>query len=417
VTLAPSREPKKPLSKLTPYQKRLFVFLGVATFFEGFDYIALAQILPTVRAEFGLSIEQGGRLLGIIGFGAMLAYVLIRMADVLGRRRVLGITIAGYTLFSFASALTQDAFQFGLAQVCARLFLLAEYAVSMVYIAEEFPADRRAFAVGAMQGLNSLGAIVCAGLVPMLLKTPWGFRSIYLVGTLPLLLMMVLRRQVKETHRFEELKQKGLKKLDLVRVFRTPYWRRIPLLASIWALTYLNTYLMVTYWKEFAVAERGFDDKQVSLAVMIAALGSLPLVFMSGKLLDTLGRKRGSVVIFGSASVACLLGTLTHKFGWLTLGLTGGIFAASAVLPVLSSYTLELFPTDIRADAYGWTSNVFGRVSHVLGPAALGYFAQRYGYGPSLAFTAIFPLLALAIIQLKLPETRGKELEETSALH
>jgi putative MFS transporter len=122
-------------------------------------------------------------------------------------------------------------------------------------------------------------------------------------------------------------------------------------------------------------------------------------------------------VIFGSASVACLLGTLTHKFGWLTLGLTGGIFAASAVLPVLSSYTLELFPTDIRADAYGWTSNVFGRVSHVLGPAALGYFAQRYGYGPSLAFTAIFPLLALAVIQLKLPETRGKELEETSALH
>ena len=30
---------------------------------------------------------------------------------------------------------------------------------------------------------------------------------------------------------------------------------------------------------------------------------------------------------------------------------------------------------------------------------------------------ASFPLIALAIIQLKLPETSGKELEETSALH
>jgi putative MFS transporter len=413
VKLAPRSSP----TPLTSYQKRLFLFLGVATFFEGFDYIALAQILPSIRAEFGLSVRGEGILLGVIGFGAMLAYGLIHLADVLGRKRVLGVTIVGYTLFSLASAAAQDAYQFGLMQLCARLFLLAEYAVSMVYLVEEFPADRRAFAVGAMQGMNSLGAIVCAGLVPTMLKSAWGFRTVYVVGTVPLLLMMVLRREVRETRRFEELKSAGLPPHDLFRVFRTPYWKRIPLLASIWALTYLNTYLMVTYWKAFAVAERGFDDKLVSRAVMIAALGSLPLVFLAGKMLDSFGRKRGAIVIFCTASASCLLGVLAHDFWWLTLGLTGGIFAASAVLPVLTSFTLELFPTELRADAFGWTANVFGRVSHVAGPTLLGVFAQQHGYGPSLAFTAIFPLVALTLILLKLPETRGKELEETSALH
>jgi putative MFS transporter len=115
------------------------VFLSVATFFEGFDYIALSQILPSLRASYGLSESQAGTLVSAIGIGAILAYALIRHADVVGRKRVLGYTIAGYTAFSLLSAAAQNAWQFGAAQLCARVFLLAEYAVSMVYIAEEFP--------------------------------------------------------------------------------------------------------------------------------------------------------------------------------------------------------------------------------------------------------------------------------------
>ena len=36
---------------LTTYQKKLFLFLGVATFFEGFDHMAMAQLLPSIRAD------------------------------------------------------------------------------------------------------------------------------------------------------------------------------------------------------------------------------------------------------------------------------------------------------------------------------------------------------------------------------
>lgn len=400
---------------LTSYQRKLFFFLGVATFFEGFDYIALAQLLPTLRSDFGLSKSQGGWLVGVIGIGAILSYFLIRQADVAGRRKILGITIIGYTCFSLSSALTRNAWEFGFTQLVARIFLLAEYAVSMIYVVEEFPADRRAFAVGVLQGLTSLGAIVCAGVVPLLLRTPWQWRSVYVIGALPLLLMAWLRRGVRETARFSE--QKPERSAHILRIFRTPHRKRIPLLATIWALTYLCTYVVVTFWKEFAIAERGFDDALVARAVMIAALGSLPLVFYSGKLLDVIGRKRGACVIFVAASLATLLAYLAHGFWPLTLGLTGGIFAASAVLPVLTTYTLELFPTELRADAFGWSNNVLGRVSYLLGPPAIGLAAERYGYGPSIACTAIFPLIALFLIVTRLPETKGKELEDASALH
>ncbi len=401
----------------TPYQRRLFLFLGVATFFEGFDYIALTQMLPSLRAEFGLDQSQGGVLVSIIGIGAILAYFLIRRADKVGRRKILGITIAGYTICSLLSAVGTGPVQFGAAQLLARLFLLAEYAVSMIYVAEEFPADRRGFAIGMIQGLNALGAITCAGLMPILLASPWGWRSTYVVGAVPLAILAFARRNVRETARFEADKQHLSAQHSIFRIFRTPHAKRVPLLASIWALTYVCTYTVVTYWKEFAVAERNLTDKQVSLAVMLAAVISLPLVFLSGKLLDKIGRRRGAAVIFCVASASTLVAYLAHDYWLLTIGLTGGIFASSACLPVLTSLTLELFPTELRADAYAWSNNLLGRIGYILGPLAVGFAAKRFGYGPAVACTAVFPLFALALILTKLPETSGKELEETSAIH
>ncbi|MDB4987313.1 MAG: transporter permease [Myxococcaceae bacterium] len=411
-----SSSAKKALTPLSQYQRRLFLLLGVATFFEGYEYVALTQLLPTLRATYGLSQRDGGVLVSAIGFSALLAFFLIRRADVVGRRRVLSITIAGYTLTSVLCALSQNVWQFGAAQLAARAFLLAEYALSMVYLAEEFPADRRGFAVGVMQGLSSLGAIVCAGLVPTLLKTPWGFRSVYLVGSAPLLLLIWLRRNVRETKRFEDMPPKTPADASLFAVFRGPYRGRVFLLATIWGLTYLCTYLSITYWKEFALAERGFDDVKVSRVVMIAALGSLPLVFASGKLLDLVGRRRGAVVVFLCITVSTLLAYNAHDFWLLTLGVTGTFFSASAMLPVLNSFTLELFPTDVRADGFGWSVNVLGKISYVLGPLVVGSVAQQWGYGIAMSAISAGPLLALGLILARLPETSGRELEDTSAL-
>jgi putative MFS transporter len=406
---------KPPRSPLTPYQRKLFFFLSVATFFEGFDYIALTQLLKPIREEFGLDYPEGQFLVSMINIGAVAAYGLIRYADVAGRRRVLSITIAGYTTFSLLSAFAPGAWLFGLLQFGARAFLLAEYVVSMVYVVEEFPADRRAFAVGVIQGVNSLGAIVCAGVVPMLLKLPWGFRSVYLVGGVPLLLVMFLRRGIRDTQRF--LNRETEPPRSLFRIFKTPHWRRLPLLATIWALTYLCTYVIINNFKDYTVLERGFDDVLVSRALMIAAVGSMPLVFLSGKLLDAIGRKPGALVIFGITSLSTWFAFTTHGFWMITLGLTGCIFCASAVMPVLNSITLELFPTEVRADGYGWANSLLGRVGYVAGPSLVGLMSPQLGIGNATALTAIFPLLALALILWRVPETGGKELEDIPVLH
>jgi putative MFS transporter len=154
----------------------------------------------------------------------------------------------------------------------------------------------------------------------------------------------------------------------------------------------------------------------VSLALTIASLVSMPLVFYSGRLLDGIGRRRGATVIFIATALGIAGAYTLHDRAGLTVALALGIFGASAVLPVMNAYTTELFPTEIRGDAFAWANNVLGRLGYVLSPIGLGVIAESSGWGPVLRWTAICPLVALALILALLPETRGRELEDTSRL-
>lgn len=87
------------------YHRRLVLFLSIATFFEGYDFLALSQVLPNLRRAFELSEFQGGLLFTTVNIGTMLAFFLVRQADRFGRKRILTITIAGYTALTFASGL------------------------------------------------------------------------------------------------------------------------------------------------------------------------------------------------------------------------------------------------------------------------------------------------------------------------
>lgn len=399
---------------LDPYQRRLLAFLSVATFFEGYDFFALTQILPNLRRDLGISPEQAGYLVSLINAGTVIAYLLVRRADRWGRRRVLTVTIAGYTVFTAVSGLAGSAIVFGLCQLSARIFLIAEWAVSQVIAAEEFPADRRGFVIGLVSAFASLGSVICAGVVPQLLKTPFGWRSVYFVGIVPLLFVAYARRNLRETRRFTE--QRGREAPRLTEILYTPYRARVLKLGVIWLLTYVCTQNGVTFWKEFAVAERGMTDADVGKAITIAALAAMPPVFFAGKLLDWLGRRRGAVVIFTFTSAGVFGSYSAQGYAALVVSLTLGVFGATAVLPVLNAFSTELFPTRLRGSALAWSNNLIGRIGYVLSPLGIGLLAAEWGWGGAVRWTGAFPLLALALILLFLPETGKRELEETSAL-
>jgi putative MFS transporter len=404
------------------YQRRLFVFLSVATFFEGYDQIALTQILPEFRHDLGVGEAEAGLTVAFINGGTILACLLVRQADRWGRRRVLTITIAGYTLFSLLTGLAPNVWFFAIFQFVARTFLVGEWAISTVYAAEEFPAERRGLMIGLIQAFSTFGSIVCAGAVPLLLSLPWGWRTVYFVGTVPLILLAFARRSLKESRRFEALEPKEREGASILAIMRSPYRKRVFTLALIWAFTYVCTQTSITFWKEYAVAPAPaagphLDAGTVGLVITIAALGAMPLVFFVGYLLDAVGRRIGAVIIFVVMSVSCVAAyTLESNLIAMIVAVLGAMFGVSAVLPVLNAYTTELFPTHLRSDAFAWSNNLLGRIGYVVAPVFVGLAARDYGWGLPVALTAIGPMIALTLILWKMPETKGKELEQTAAV-
>jgi putative MFS transporter len=413
VSVTASHSPPTPF---TPYQRRLFVFLSVATFFEGYDFIALSQILPQLKAAMALSDTGLGAMVTLVNLGTLVAFGLVGLADRWGRKRLLTVTIIGYTVTTFLTGFATNVVFFTALQFLARMFLIAEWATSMVYAAEEFPSERRGMVIGVIQAFSSLGAIVCAGLVPSLLRIGYGWRSVYLVGILPLIVLMYARRGLRESSSFTEEVAKRAADRSMFHIWKTPFRNRMLLLAVIWGLGYICTSNATTFWKQFVMVERGLTDQQVALAISIAAVGSMPLVFCAGKLLDVIGRKRGAVVIFltGAAGVVAAYGA--HGFAALTASLTVAIFGAAAFLPVMNTFTAELFPTELRADAFGWSNNLLGRITYVVSPFFIGMGAARVGWGLAIQLTAIGPILALLLILTTLPETRSMDLDKSAAL-
>ncbi|MBK6807442.1 MAG: MFS transporter [Sandaracinaceae bacterium] len=405
------------VAAFTPYQRRLLIFLSVATFFEGYDFFAITQLLPHLGVEFDLDRAGMGLLLGITNIGAILAFFLVRAADRFGRRRLLAVTIAGYTLFTITSGLAVSVWDFGLSQLLAKVFLLAEWALAMVVAAEEFPAERRGSVIGIIQAFSALGSIVCAGVVPLLVTAPFGWRSVYFVGIVPLLALAYLRRGMQETSRFAATGAADTK-TPLMHIWHTPYRGAVIRLASVWFFAYIAAQCGISFWKLYAMGEIHLTEQQAGNAIAQAALVAMPMNFAAGYLIDKIGRRWGATVIFATGSVAIYFAYTLSDLRLLTVALIFAVFSVSSYLPILNAYTTELFPTELRGSAFAWCNNILGRASYVFAPVLVGEAASRVGaYGPVVVWTAIFPLITTALVWALLPETKGLDLDETSALH
>ncbi len=401
------------MSRWEPYQRRLLLFLSVATFFEGYDFFALSQLLPRLRQEFELSPAQGAVMNGVINAGTVLAYLIVDRADHWGRKRVLTITIIGYTLFTLLSGLALGPVTFTICQVVARVFLIGEWATSMVIAAEEFPAERRGTVIGIISAAAGFGSIVCAGVVPLLLKTPFGWRSVYFAGVIPLLLIAWSRRSLRETRRFEE---RGAQRTSLLAIWKTPHKTRVLQMGSIWFLCYICAQNAVTFWKDFALNERGLSEEAASGAIVQAALIGMAVAFGAGRFLDAVGRKLGGSILIGCMALGVFAAYTAEDALSLKIALCIGMIGINTMLTVLNTFTTELFPTEQRAAAFAWSNNLIGRIGYWVSPFVIALLVDLRGFGEVVRWTAPFPLLAIVLIWIFLPETNGQELEQSAKL-
>lgn len=409
-------EPAPGWRLLEPQHRFLLAVLGATSFFDGYDRGIVTLALPQIRATYHLTQAAASGWIAVLFLGAVPAVALARAADRIGRRRLLLISIVGYTLATAATAFAPGIGAYVACQFIARLFLTAESAIVWVIAAEELPASARGFGFGwlAMNAALGIGfGAIIYGSVFEPLGLSW--RWMYLLGLPPLAVIGTIRRRLPETRRFATAKAAGTLARRWHDILQPRYRKILILVLSTAFLLELTTQATV-FALDFLQTDRGLSATSANLLLIGAGLPAIPIMLIAGSLSDRYGRRLigcsfGLIGLAGAIAFFWLPGGIPVLWPSLTLVIAGQLGA----WPALAGYSSELFPTPLRGQAGSWVE-----LSRVAGDAtslALGglLLASTASFPHTVTLLAIGPLAAIAIFALAFPDTHGRELEDITA--
>src|SRR5882757_555741 len=187
------------------YLIALFAMLMSATIFEGYDITIFHLCTPDIVRTFHLSDPVIGLVATIVRFGGMMSFFVVILADRFGRKPIISVTVLCYTVLTLMTALSRGVGTFTIFQSSSQIFLAAEFGVAVTMISEEFPEVQRGRAIAGLHMIAFLG-VTAAGLVyGAMSESHFGWRGMYMLGIVPLVLIAFLRRGIKETARFSAL--------------------------------------------------------------------------------------------------------------------------------------------------------------------------------------------------------------------
>ena len=412
---------------ITPSDLRYIpIMLGLlmsVTIFEGYDATIFHLCTPYIAKTFHLDDLSIGVMASLVRLGGVFSFVVTMVADRVGRRPVVCATVLLYALFTLMTALSTGLVSFTVFQSLTQMFLWAELGVAVIIICEELPDQWRGRGVAFINLVGLLGVVAAGTLYGPIADSRFGWRGMYLVGIAPLLVVALLRRNIRETKRFLALSRSEVKVpiwQELTtnfkaawRAFRGPYRYRLLLVAILCNSVGLISAPAVTFFSLYARRDRHWSAPEIGhtvvLAYVIGTLGHLS----SGLMLDRVGRKFTTSLFYvlGAGAIFMLFRTTSHHS--MTLALIATIFAFQGARTSTTTYSAELFPTEIRGTCYGLTVQMLGQISGLIAPVAIGALAQSFGgLGNAVSAFALGPLIGAIVVIVFAPETRGLTLEE-----
>jgi MFS family permease len=400
---------------VTPAERRSLVAGGLGWMLDAMDVMLYSLVLAHLMLELGMDKAVAGSLNSLTLVASALGGLLFGfLADRLGRRKALMLSILAYSLASGACGLATSIRQLAVFRFLLGLGMGGEWATGAALIAETWRAEHRGRALGLMQSAWAIGEILAAGVVALVLPR-FGWRYVFFAGVLPALAVLWIRRGVAESPLWQERQgQGGAPKVAWRRLWE-PDVRRPGLLATamnafsmfgLWGLfTWIPAYLALPVEQ----GGRGLDLMKTTAWLIVMGVGKWLGYVVFGVCADAFGRRRSYVAYLLAAAVLVpLYGLVDQPEALLVLGPLVAFFG-TGFFSGYSALTSELFPTEVRATAMGLSYNV-GRGFSALAPWAVGLLAGRAGLGSAFLLLAGAFMVA-GLLAWRLPETRGKVLQ------
>ncbi len=401
---------------LDKQERRTFWSCKIGYGLDGMDTQMLSFVIPTLIALWGISTGEAGLIhtLTLLASAAG-GWVAGILSDRIGRVLTLQLTVLWFAFFTFLCGLAQNYEQLLIARTLMGFGFGGEWTAGAVLIGEVIRARDRGKAVGLVQSGWALGWGLTALLYALLfsvLPPEYAWRALFLLGLLPALFVLFVRRLVKEPEVYQRAKAlESGEKIGFHEIF-APGMLSITLRASLLTTGALGGYYAITSWlPTYLKTERHLSVLGTGGYLAMVILGSYVGYVVSAFLTDLLGRKKNFILFAVGSFIVVLLYTQLPiaNAAMLWLGFPLGFFA-SGIFSGMGAFLTELFPTRIRGSGQGFCYNA-GRAIAALFPMLIGMISQHVPLGLGIGGFAAVSYGVVILAALSLPETRGKQLE------
>jgi MFS family permease len=385
---------------------------------DGFDFLIYTFVIPTLIALWGMDKAQAGYIasaaLVTSAIGGWAAGIL---ADRFGRVRVLQLTVVWFALFTCLSGFTHSFGQLFVTRALQGFGFGGEWAVGSVLVAETIEASHRGKAAGVVQSSWSVGwaaAALAFWAASTLLPPDIAWRVLFWIGILPALLIIYIRRNVREPAVYTALQTSAAAASrapggarDFLRIFRPPLLRNTFWATSL-ATGMLAAYYSITTWlPTFLETERHLSVSGTTGYLLMLITGSLAGYLTSAWLADAIGRRSNFMLFAGGGALLILLYThVPVSGGMLLIGFPLGFFILG-IFAGMGACFAELFPGEVRCSAQGFCYST-GRAIGAACPALIGAWSTHVSLGQSIGGLTSAAYALVAISAWALPETRGQ---------
>src|SRR5271163_417718 len=194
------------LKQATPAQRRTLLAAALGWMLDAFDAMLYALVLTYVMRDLGMSKATSGLLYTLTLLASGIGGVFFGfLADRIGRKRALMLSILTYSVCSFASGLSTTVLMLAAFRFILGLGMGGEWNTGATLVAETWPIELRAKALSVMQSTWALG-FAAAALVAGVMLTHYDWRNVFFVGIAPALVTLWIQFKVPESEMWEKRK-------------------------------------------------------------------------------------------------------------------------------------------------------------------------------------------------------------------
>jgi SHS family lactate transporter-like MFS transporter len=378
-----------------PVQKKVVVASFLGWMLDAFDFFLLVFVLTDVAREFGVGRPAVATALTLtLALRPLGAFLFGRLADRFGRRPILMLDVALYSLLGFATAFAPNLTVFLVIRALFGVGMGGEWGIGASLTMETVKPEARGLVSGILQSGYPTGYLI-ASVVYAHLYDVIGWRGMFMLSLLPALLVLYIRRHVPESPGWKPEARQGESALGMLR----KYWRLA--LYAVLLMTAFNFFSHGTQdiYPNFLKVQHHYDAHGAGTIAIIYNIGAILGGWTFGIWSQRLGRRRTIVIAALLAVPVAYLWAFSTTFTMLAVGAFLMQFCVQGAWGVIPAHLNELSPPNARATFPGTVyqlGNFIASSNAVLQES----IAARHGdnYGVALASVAVTAAVVIAVL-------------------